>query len=195
VLLNAGLVPLKFRLFSACSVLIAGWALSGFYRATTDPLVRLLCIGGMALYGALAVPGFSYGLLQSPPKPYQLAPAIHNLQQKGYTVLVDANAAKYGLDWNLPSGTYNFFTSRGVINPDPLKRILPRNWGDFHEKEVAILNWNDSLTDLAGRRLWIDWGPVRLPLSPTRSDVFFVTRNGVLGPVFEFDVETLPSLR
>lgn len=195
VLLNAGLVPLKFRLFSACSVVIAGWALSGFYRIAPNSFVRFFCICGISAYGALAAPGLSYGLLQSSPKPYFLTPIIHNLHQKGYTVLVDSNAAKFGLDWVLPEGTYNFFTSRSVINPDPLKRVLPRTWRDFHENEVAILNWNDSLGLLTGRSLWLNIGRFRLPVSPSKSDVFFVSRNGVLGSVYEFDSETLPSLR
>jgi len=195
VLLNAGLVPLKFWLFSASSVVMAGWALSGFYRVAPNLLGRFFCVCGMALFGALAVPGLSYGLLQSSPKPYFLAPVIHDLQQKGYTVLVDSNAAKFGLDWSLPLGTYNFFTSRSVISPDPLKRILPRKWGDFHKNEVAILNWNDSIGSISGNHLWASWRRFRLPVSPTKSDVFFVNQSGVLGSVYDFKPQALPSLR
>ena len=44
VFLNAGLVPLKFRLFSACAVVMGGWALSSFYRIAPNSLVRLLFI-------------------------------------------------------------------------------------------------------------------------------------------------------
>ena len=107
---------------------------------------------------------------------------------------MDANAARYGLDWKLPAGVGNFFTSRSVVDPDPLKRILPRTWQDFHEREIAILSWNDSLAELAGEWKFSMWGPLRLPVSATKSDVFFVSRQGVLGSVYDFKPETLPAL-
>ena len=194
ILLNAGLVPLKFRLFAAGSAILAGWALSGFFQLAKSWKGRLLALVFLSVYGTLAVPALVYGLMQAKPAPYQLSGIIVELQRKGYAVLVDANAARYGLDWKLPAGVGNFFTSRSVVDPDPLKRILPRTWQDFHDREIAILSWNDSLAELAGEWKFSMWGPLRLPVSATKSDVFFVSRQGVLGSVYDFKPETLPAL-
>lgn len=195
IFLNSGVVPLKFRLFSACSVIIAGWSLSEFFRISPNTKLRYLISCAMLLYGTLAVPGLTYGLIQSAPKPYDLGPVIQSLQHKGYVVLIDSNAAKFGLDWRLPRGVRDFQTSRSMLDPDPLKRIVPKSFSDFHENEIAVLNWNDGLVVLTGRRLPSSFGFFRLPVSLTKSDIFFVSRNGVLGSVYEFRPQDLPPIR
>ena len=195
IFLNAGVVPLKFRLFAACSVVIAGWSLSEFFRISPNTKFRLFSSCALLLFGAMAVPGITYGLIQSAPKSYDLVPVIQGLQRKGYVVLIDSNAAKFGLDWRLPRGVYDFQTSRSILDPDPLKRIVPKKFSDLHDNEIAVLSWNDSLVVLTGRRLLASFGPFRLPVSSTKSDVFFVSRNGVLGSVYEFRPQDLPLLK
>jgi hypothetical protein len=195
ILLNAGVVPLKFRLFAACSVVIAGWSLSEFYRISQNTKVRFFSSCAMLLYGTLGVPGLTYGLFQSTPKPYDLVPVIHSLQGKGYVILIDSNAAKFGLEWRLPRGVYDFLTSRSILDPDPLKRIVPKKFSHLHDNEIAVLSWNDSLVEITGKRLLANFGGVRLPVSSTKSDVFFVSRDGVLGSVYEFRPQDLPSLK
>lgn len=195
VILNAGIVPLKFRLFPACAAIVAGWSLSFFSVVFKSIVIRRLCFLAFMPFFSLTVPAMVYVLIQSPPPAIDLNGLILQLQNKGYTILLDSSAAKFGLGWKLPPKVYDFHTSRSILNPNSELRIHPNSFDKFRDNEIAILNWNDSVSDLAGRRLFAEFGSIKLPVSPHKSDLYFVSRQGSMGSVSNFQPQTMPHLR
>lgn len=195
VILNAGIVPLKFRLFTACAAIMAGWSLSFLSVVFKSFGIKKICFLAFMPFFSLTVPAMVYVFVQSPPPVVDLNGLILQLQKKGYIILLDSNAAKFGLGWKLPPKVYDFHTSRSILNPNSELRIHPNSFDMFRDNEIAILNWNDSVSDLAGRRLFAEYGSIKLPVSPHKSDLYFVSRQGLMGSVSNFQPQTMPHLR
>lgn len=195
ILLNAGFVPLKFRLFSSCSVIIAAWSLSQLFDLFKSRQAKSLCFLFFLPYLLLAIPAFVYAFVQSAPASFSLERLVSDLQLKGYQVLVDSNTAKYGLNWKLPPKTIDFHCSRKFLETDPVLRIKPSSFDKFYPHEIAILSWNDSLIPLSGKRLSTEVGPFSFPVPPSKASLFITTKDGVLGPIEIFDISRLPEVK